>query len=307
MSTSIRESESIELTRSSSVSRLASIRESSAYRIVRRYPLLPVGVIVLLALMAIFAPLMAPKDPLNSDLTKVKAPPAWVSGGTTEYFLGTDFIGRDLLSRIIHGSRISLMVAGVVLGAGGVVGTILGIVAGYSGGAKDEVIMRLVDTTYAVPFILVALVAAVVFGASLGLVLILLSIFSWPPFARQTRGLTLQLKDMDYVAAARIAGASPLRIAIRHITPGLFNIIIVLATLQVGSLILTESVLSFLGIGIPAPQPAWGSMVSEGREFISSAWWISLMPGIAIFLTVFAFNFLGDWLRDYYDPKLRQL
>ena len=146
-----------------------------------------------------------------------------------------------------------------------------------------------------------------VFGASLGLVLILLTIFSWPPFARQTRGLTLQLKDMDYVAASRIAGASPTRIAIRHITPGLINIVIVLATLQVGSLILTESVLSYLGIGIPAPQPAWGSMVAEGREFISIAWWISVMPGAAIFMTVFAFNFLGDWLRDYYDPKLRQL
>ena len=127
------------------------------------------------------------------------------------------------------------------------------------------------------------------------------------PFARQTRGLTLQLKDMDYVAASRIAGASPTRIAIRHITPGLINIVIVLATLQVGSLILTESVLSYLGIGIPAPQPAWGSMVAEGREFISIAWWISVMPGAAIFMTVFAFNFLGDWLRDYYDPKLRQL
>ena len=278
-----------------------------AYRLLRRYPLLPIFIIIVLAIMAIFAPVLAPSDPLYSSLDKVKEPPVWLAGGTSEYLLGADNIGRDLLSRIIHGSRISLMVAGIVLITGGGVGTVLGIVAGYTGGARDEFIMRMVDVCYAVPFILVALVAAVVFGASLGLVLILLTIFSWPPFARQTRGLTLQLKDMDYVAASRIAGASPTRIAIRHITPGLINIVIVLATLQVGSLILTESVLSYLGIGIPAPQPAWGSMVAEGREFISIAWWISVMPGAAIFLTVFAFNFLGDWLRDYYDPKLRQL
>ena len=278
-----------------------------AYRLLRRYPLLPIFIIIVLAIMAIFAPVLAPSDPLYSSLDKVKEPPVWLAGGTSEYLLGADNIGRDLLSRIIHGSRISLMVAGIVLITGGGVGTVLGIVAGYTGGARDEFIMRMVDVFYAVPFILVALVAAVVFGASLGLVLILLTIFSWPPFARQTRGLTLQLKDMDYVAASRIAGASPTRIAFRHITPGLINIVIVLATLQVGSLILTESVLSYLGIGIPAPQPAWGSMVAEGREFISIAWWISVMPGAAIFMTVFAFNFLGDWLRDYYDPKLRQL
>jgi len=261
----------------------------------------------MLLFMAAFANVISPKDPLDSDLAHVKSPPAWLDGGTTEYFLGADQIGRDLLSRIFHGSRISLTVAGIVLGVGGSIGIVLGIVAGYSGGVRDELIMRMVDMAFAIPFILVALVAAVVFGASLGLVLILLSVFSWPPFARQTRGLTLQLKQMDYIAAARVAGASPLRIAVRHIGPGLSNIVIVLATLQVGSLILTESVLSFLGIGIPAPKPAWGSMVADGRQFISNAWWISVMPGLAIFLTVFAFNFLGDWLRDHYDPRLRQL
>jgi len=257
--------------------------------------------------MAIFAPILAPLDPLDSDLSKVKAPPAWIDGGTFQYFLGADGIGRDLLSRIIFGSRISMMVAGVVILTGGIVGVFLGLVAGYYGGVRDEVIMRLVDVFYAIPFILVALVVAVVFGSSLGLVMILLSLFSWPIFARQTRALTLQLKTKDYVAAAKIAGASPSRIALRHIVPGLMNVVIVIATLQVGNLILTESVLSFLGIGIPAPQPAWGSMIAEGRVFITSAWWIPLMPGAAVFLTVFAFNFLGDWLRDYYDPNLRQL
>lgn len=280
---------------------------SSIYGFVRRYPVLPAIILIGLAVMAIFAPILAPLDPLDSDLSKVKAPPAWIDGGTFQYFLGADGIGRDLLSRIIFGSRISMMVAGVVILTGGTVGVVLGLVAGYYGGVRDEVIMRLVDVFYAIPFILVALVVAVVFGSSLGLVIILLSLFSWPIFARQTRALTLQLKTKDYVAAAKIAGASPSRIALRHIVPGLMNVVIVIATLQVGNLILTESVLSFLGIGIPAPQPAWGSMIAEGRVFITSAWWIPLMPGAAVFLTVFAFNFLGDWLRDYYDPNLRQL
>ena len=278
-----------------------------AWRIIRRYPVIPVAIVILLAVIATFAPLVSPKHQLESDLAEVKTPPAWVEGGKLEYILGADHIGRDILSRVIHGSRISLMVAGIVLSAGAVVGTSLGILAGLSGGFWDEFIMRLVDLTYAVPFLLVALVVATVFGPSLGLVLILLSVFSWPGFARQTRGLTLQLKTADYVSIARIAGSSTMRISYRHILPGVINIVMVLATLQVGGLILTESVLSFLGIGIPAPQPAWGSMVADGREFIGTAWWISVMPGFAIFLTVFAFNFLGDWLRDYFDPRLRQL
>ncbi len=286
---------------------LLSELPARAWRIIRRYPVIPVAIVILLSVIAIFANFISPKHQLESNLAAVKKPPAWVEGGGVEYFLGADHIGRDILSRVIHGSRISLMVAGIVLSAGAVIGTSLGILAGLSGGFWDEFIMRLVDLTYAVPFLLVALVTAVVFGPSLGLVLILLSLFSWPGFARQTRGLTLQLKTMDYVATARIAGSSSLRISYRHILPGVINIVMVLATLQVGGLILTESVLSFLGIGIPAPQPAWGSMVADGREFIGTAWWISVMPGFAIFLTVFAFNFLGDWLRDYFDPRLRQL
>jgi len=266
-----------------------------------------VAIVLLLAVIAIFAPWVAPKHPLEGQLPAIGTPPVWMEGGSSEFLLGADYIGRDLLSRMIHGSRISLMVAAIVLSCGGLVGTVLGIVAGYVGGFWEELIMRLVDLTYAIPFLLLALVAAVIWGASLQLVLILLSLVSWPAFARQTRGLTLQLKSLDYVDSARISGASAIRIGIRHIFPGVINIVVVLATLQVGSLILTESVLSFLGIGIPAPQPAWGSMVADGRQYITSEWWISVMPGGCIFLTVFAFNFLGDWLRDYLDPRLRQL
>ena len=277
------------------------------YRWIRRYPILPVVIAIGLAVMAIFAPWIAPAHPLESDLDYIAHPPVWMETGTFDYILGADKIGRDLLSRIIHGSRISLSVAFIVIICGSVIGSAIGIASGMAGGLWDEFAMRIVDLVYATPFLLIALVAAVVFGASLQLVLALLTIFSWPIFARQTRGLTLQLKNMDYVASSRVADASPFRIAFRHILPGVFNTVVVIATLQVGSLILTESVLSFLGVGIPAPQPAWGSMVSDGREFISTAWWVPIMPGIAIFLTVFAFNFIGDWLRDYLDPRLRQI
>ena len=277
------------------------------YQLVRRYPVLPVIIAVGLAIMAIFAPWVAPNHPLESELEKLAAPPVWVEGGSWDYVLGADKIGRDLLSRIIHGSRISLSVAFIVIICGSVIGSGIGIASGMAGGIWDEFAMRIVDLVYATPFLLIALVAAVVFGASLELVLILLTIFSWPIFARQTRGLTLQLKNMDYVASSRVASASEFRIAFRHILPGVVNTIVVIATLQIGSLILTESVLSYLGVGIPAPQPAWGSMVADGREFITTAWWVPVMPGGAIFLTVFAFNFIGDWLRDYLDPRLRQI
>ena len=277
------------------------------YRWIRRYPVLPVIIAVGLAIMAIFAPWIAPNHPLESELDFLAAPPVWMDGGTWDYILGADKIGRDLLSRIIHGSRISLSVAFIVIICGSVIGSGIGIASGMAGGVWDEIAMRIVDLVYATPFLLIALVAAVVFGASLQLVLILLTIFSWPIFARQTRGLTLQLKNMDYVSSARVASASELRIAFRHILPGVVNTVVVIATLQIGSLILTESVLSYLGVGIPAPQPAWGSMVADGREFITTAWWVPVMPGAAIFLTVFAFNFIGDWLRDYLDPRLRQI
>jgi len=286
-----------------------------AWRFFRRYPVLPVIVIVVLAVMAIFAPLIAPHDPLRADLDKINRPPAWmcvtqageeVCGGA-DNLLGADTVGRDLLSRTIHGSRISLMVAGIVLAAGGIIGTTLGVIAGYGGRVWDELIMRLVDFTFAVPFIVLALVAAVVFGASLWLTIILLTFTQWPPFARQIRAETLSLKTMDYVASARIAGASPVRITIRHILPGVINTIMVVASLRVGQLILTEASLSFLGVGIPAPTPVWGGMVAEGRAYIATAWWITVIPGMAIFLIVFAFNFLGDWLRDFLDPRLRQL
>ena len=282
-------------------------RLAAAYQTFRRWPFIPVAVVISLVVVAIFAELVAPHHPLEGDLDDRNVAPAWSEEGTSEFLLGTDHIGRDILSRMIFGARVSLIVAVTVLIAGAALGTLVGLVAGYMGGIVDEILMRLVDFVFALPFIVVALVASVVWGASLELVIILLALFTWAPFARQVRAESLQLKTMDYVALARVAGASGFRITVRHILPGVVNTVMVLSSLQVGSLILTESVLSFLGVGIPPPQPSWGSMVSDGREYISTAWWISFFPGLAILFIVFSMNFFGDWLRDKLDPRLRQL
>ena len=276
------------------------------WRIIRSWPVIPVVILLLLATFAVFAPLLANQDPEKGNLRVRLVPPVWLEGGSSEHLLGTDQQGRDIWSRIVYGTRISLLIALIVLSAGAVGGTALGIVSGFSGGLVDEVLMRLVDLTFAMPFILVALVVAIVLGQAIEIIIILLIIFSWGAFARQARGETLALKERDYVAQARVAGGTSRYIMTRHILPGLINTIIVMASLRVGQLILAESILSFLGLGIPPPTPAWGAMVADGRGYISTAWWTSFFPGVMIFLTVMGFNFLGDWLRDYFDPRLRQ-
>ena len=278
-----------------------------ALQALRRFPLIPTGILGLLVASAAFAPLIAPHHPLEGDTAERNTPPAWVAGGSGNHLLGTDYIGRDIFSRIVFGARVSMLVALTVPAVGAFVGTAVGAAAGYFGGFIDETLMRFTDFTYGVPFIMVAILIAVVFGSSLFLVIVLLAAFGWPPFARQVRAETLVLKHMDYVQSARISGASSWRVIYRHLLPGLTNTIVVLITLRVGSVILAESVLSFLGVGIPAPQPTWGSIVADGRIYLTSAWWISFFPGVAIFLTVMAFNFAGDWLRDRLDPRLRQI
>jgi peptide/nickel transport system permease protein len=285
-----------------------------AYRFLRRYPVLPVVVVVTLVISSVFAPLIARHDPLVGNIFDTDRPPIWqerspISGkeSLSKYVLGTDALGRDVLSRIIWGARYSMIIAGIVLAAGAAGGTVLGMVAGFFRGIPDELLMRLVDLTLGIPFILVALAAVVVFGSSFPLIIALLIMFSWSGFARAVRAETLRIRETDYVALARIAGASSFRLISRHVLPGVINTAMVLASLQVGQLILTEATLSFLGVGIPKPRPAWGSMVAEGRDYIGTSYWMSLFPGLAIFLVVFAFNFLGDWLRDRFDPRLRQL
>ncbi len=225
----------------------------------------------------------------------------------TKHLLGTDHLGRDLLSRIIHGARISLIVAAVTLGIGGAIGTVLGILAGWYGGWMDELIMRLVDLLLALPLILVALVMVLVLGQTLSIIVVVLALWIWPRFARMVRADVLTLKTMDYVALARVAGASTWRVLFVHLFPGTINTLIMVATLQVGTVILVEATLSFLGAGVPPPPPAWGSMVADGRDKLAASWWISTMPGLAIVLTVMSLNLFGDWLRDTLDPKLRQV
>ena len=217
-----------------------------------------------------------------------------------------DSLGRDMLSRVIYGARIALMVAVSVIVAGGVSGTIIGMFAGYLGGLVDEVAMRIVDLLLAMPFLLVALTVVIVFGQSLTQMIILLIIFSWDNFARVVRAESLRIRRDAYVDAARIAGASNIRIVFRHILPGVFGVVLIVASLRVGQLILIEATLSFLGAGLPKTVPAWGVMVADGQDWITTAWWVAAVPGFMIFIVVMSFNFLGDWMRDFFDPRLRQ-
>ena len=283
-------------------------RVAQAMGQVRRYPLVPLALLTfLLVIPALFASQVAPYDPLQGSLSKRLKPPAWQQGGSIEHPLGTDKLGRDMLSRIIYGARVSLAVSLVAIFVGGIIGTALGMISGYFGGWVDALLMRLVDISLSLPTILLALVLVAAVGASFGTVITILMIFLWARYARLVRGETLSIKERDFIARARVAGASHIRIMARYIFPNVVNSLVVLATLQVGYVILLESTLSFLGAGLPRPTPAWGLMIADGRELIVTAWWVSMFPGLAIMLTVLSLNLLGDWLRDHLDPKLRNV
>ena len=277
---------------------------------IRRLPLLPMAIlIVVLVIPAIFANWVAPHDPTQISFINQELPPAWMEGGKTEYLLGTDLLGRDVLSRIMYGARVSVKIAAIAIFIAGLLGTTLGIVAGYWGRWVDSFIMRMVDISLSIPIILLALVMVAAIGASETTVIIVLVLLLWSRYARLVRGETLAVRVQDFIARAQVSGASHRRIMIRHVFPNVFNSVIVLATLNVGFVIILESTLSFLGAGIPPPQPAWGLMVADGRDVIASStgWWISLFPGLAIMLVVLSMNLLGDWLRDRLDPKQRQV
>ncbi len=277
---------------------------------VRRYPVLPILLLlIVLVIPAAFADFIAPHDPKLGSLSVKLLPPVWMEGGTTEHLLGTDRVGRDILTRIMYGARVSVVTAVIAIFIAGIIGTSLGIIAGYTGGLVDGVVMRLVDISLSIPIILLALVLVAAVGASMSTVITVLVLLMWSRYARLVRGETLAVRVQDFIARAQVSGSSHRRIMFRHVFPNVFNSVIVLATLNVGFVIILESTLSFLGAGIPPPQPAWGLMVADGRVLITSpnGWWVAMFPGLAIMLVVLSMNLLGDWLRDRLDPKQRQV
>jgi peptide/nickel transport system permease protein len=273
----------------------------------RKLPVVPLTIIAGFVLLAVLAPLLSLADPNQQSLRNRFKPPAWEAGGSVQHLLGTDRLGRDMLSRIVWGSRVSLAAGVVTVLLASAFGAAVGLIAGYDGGRVDAALMRITDATMSFPVILLAMILAVTVGPSFTNVVVAIAVILWARYARVIRGQVLTLMQLDFIAQARIAGAGASRIITRHLLPNTLNTLVVLVTLQIGYVIILEASLSFLGAGIPPPTPAWGSMIAEGREFVTSAWWVSLWPGLAILLIVLAFNLLGDWLRDTLDPKLRQL
>jgi peptide/nickel transport system permease protein len=286
----------------------AEVADVTPRRRDRRWPpLVPLAIVGALLVCAIFAPLLSPHSPLEGSLGERLSPPMGMDGAKAGHFLGTDRHGRDTLSRLIYGARISLAVSVVGITLTGALGTFIGLLAGFLGGWTETLLMRLVDVSLSLPGILIAVLLSVVFEPSFTNVIIVVVFLLWPSYARLVRGEALSLKHQEFVSLARVAGCSNLTIMFRHIVPNLVPSILVLATLHVGYVIVLEAALSFLGVGIPPPTPSWGVMVADGRGLIERAWWISILPGIAILVTVLSLNILGDWVRDRLDPKLRQV
>jgi len=262
------------------------------------------GLLIVLGMsgIAVCAGLVSPHDPYEQDVTGRLKPPIWMDGGSRQNILGTDPVGRDILTRIIHGSRISLAtgVASVFIAV--IIGVALGLAGGYYGGKTDSVITNLVNVMMAFPFMLLALTAVAVMGPSFKNMVIVLGVTGWPIYTRVVRAETAQLKSLEFVTAARAIGFSGLRIITRHILPNLFNTIVVTSSLEVARMILMESILSFLGLGVQPPTPSWGGMLGEGRTYMLTHWWLATFPGIAIFVTTLGINLLGDGLRDVLDP-----
>ena len=277
----------------------------------QKWPVIPVFFISILVLLAVFADVTGydPELPALRDRTlpMFSEPVDPLTKDLTRHWLGADQFGRDTLTRIMQGARITLYVLVISAVSGTIIGTAYGLIAGYFGGFVDDILMRILDLVYSIPFLLLALVAAIVFDPSLTVVIVLLAFLAWPAFVRNVRAEILTLKERDYIMYAKVAGASRIRMMYKHLLPGVINTVIVIATLRIGQLILAEASLSFLGAGVPPPTPVWGALVAEGRDYLNSAWWVSIWPSLGIFLVVMSLNFLGDWFRDRFDPRLRQL
>jgi peptide/nickel transport system permease protein len=265
----------------------------------RRLPWTAIVIIVIFLAAGVFAPLLAPFDPYTPELGNRLQPPS------SEHWLGTDTLGRDLLSRLIFGARVTLVVVIIALVISAAIGIVVGLLAGYIRGRVDTVISRTVDAMLAIPSIFVALALAAAQGPGQATVIIAVSIVLWARFARVIRSDVLSLTELDFIAQAQVTGCSKIRTMVVHIFPNVLNSIMVLMSINMGYVIMLEASLSFLGAGIPPPTPSWGAMVSEGQNYIGVAWWVSIMPGIAIALIVLALNVFGDWLRDYLDPRTR--
>jgi peptide/nickel transport system permease protein len=273
----------------------------------RGLPLASLVIFGLVVIAAIGGEAIAPHDPNGLDLGMTFHPPFWLDGGSIDYPLGTDNLGRDIFSRIIAGARISLTVAAYAIVISGGIGALIGMISGYFGRWVDTLIMRLVDIQMSIPSLALALVIATVLSPSLTTVIVVISITYWTWYARIVRGEILSLKERDYVALAKVAGCSTATIFVRHLLPNILNTLLVLATLQVGQVIIFEASLSFLGLGIQTPDVSWGLMLADARNYIQNAWWAITLPGVAIMLTCLSANLIGDWLRDTLDPRRRQL
>src|SRR2546423_1819728 len=278
-------------------------------RLVRTWPLVPMLILVPLILVALCANVIAPYDPTQPvPGAKIFAPPFWMQGGSTRALLGTDFQSRDILSRLLFGARVSLIVGVMGTLVAGSLGAALGILAGYLGGWVDQIIMRVTDAWLALPALVFAIFLAAMIGPSMWNIVIILGAVYWTRYARVIRGEVLTLRERDYVKLAEIAGASKWRVIKRHILPNVLNTATVLASLTVGVVIIAEASLSFLGVGVPPPQPAWGLMLSEARStLMTGQWWLTVFPGLCIALIVLATQLFGDWLRVRLDPQTRNL
>jgi peptide/nickel transport system permease protein len=272
------------------------------------FPLIPVLILAFIVFVAVFANVLAPYDPQLGTLSARFKPPAWEQGGSMAHLLGTDHVGRDVLSRLVFGARVSIVVGIMAVLVAGFIGTTLGIISGYLGGWVDQVIMRLTDTWLALPALTFAIFLTAIVGPSEVNIIIVLSAVYWTRYARVIRGEVLSLKEREFVRLAIVAGCSKRTIMMRHILPNVLNSAIVLGTLMLGVVIVTEAALSFLGVGVPPPKPAWGLMLADGKKgLMVGYWWLTVLPGTCIMLMVLSANLLGDWLRVKLDPQLRQL
>jgi peptide/nickel transport system permease protein len=271
-------------------------------------PKIPLIILGTIAFLALFANFIAPHNPELGSLSQRFKPPFWLAKGSYTHLLGTDQLGRDVLSRLIFGARVSMVVGFTAVLFAGTVGTVVGIVSGYLGGWVDQVIMRLTDTWLALPALTFAIFLAAIVGPSMWNIVIILGLTYWTRYARVIRGEVLSLREREFVRLAIVAGCSKWTIMLRHILPNVLNSAIVIGTLMLGVVIIAEASLSFLGVGVPPPQPAWGLMLSDGKQgLMVGYWWLTIFPGLCIMLMVLSANILGDWLRVKLDPQLRQL